>query len=122
MQDQYYPALLSSFSKKLRLAMARLRNVCFTWNNPEGEIDFEPTEMEYLIYQEEISESGTYHFQGYCEFKKQLGLARAKALLGGATVHVERRRGSQAEAIKYCKKDDSRVAHTHPYEWGVARS
>ncbi len=102
--------------------MARFRNVCFTWNNPEGEIDFDLLEMEYLVYQEEISESGTYHFQGYCEFKRQMSLNPAKALLGGATVHLERRRGSQAEAIAYCKKVDTRVAHTDPYEFGEPRS
>ena len=102
--------------------MARYRNCVFTWNNPGGLIDFDVTEMEYLVYQEEIGATGTYHYQGYCEFKRALTISVAKALLGGASVHIERRRGTQAEAIAYCKKDDTRVAHTEPYEEGEPRS
>lgn len=97
-------------------------NVCFTLNNPEGTIEFEPTKMEYLVYQEEISDSGTYHFQGYCEFTNRVRFTTAKGLLGGATVHLERRRGSQEQAISYCKKWDTRVAHTEPYEYGEPRA
>ncbi len=46
----------------------------------------------------------------------------AKDLLGGREVHLERRMGSQAEAIAYCKKDDTRVAYTVPIEEGEPRS
>ncbi len=97
---------------------AQLRCVCFTLNNPEGLIDFDHHKMDYLVFQEEIGESGTYHFQGYCEFTKRLTFNTAKALLGGATVHLERRRGSQAQAIAYCKDPAKRVDHTEPYEFG----
>ncbi len=82
---------------------------------------FDDEKMQYLVYQEEISESGTYHFQGYCEFTKRLTFNTAKQVLGGATVHLERRRGTQAQAIAYCKKEDTRVAHTQPYEDGTPR-
>ncbi len=100
---------------------SQMMNCCFTWNNPDGEIFFDPEKMVYLVWQEEISESGTYHFQGYCEFTKRLTFNMAKAVLGGATTHVERRRGTQAQAIAYCKKDESRVPHTHPTEEGTPR-
>ncbi len=102
--------------------MARYRNCVFTWNNPDGEIDFDEEHMEYLVYQEEIGENGTYHFQGYVEFKTALVLATAKNLLGGAATHIERRRGTQAQAITYCKKEDTRVPHTEPYEFGEKKS
>ncbi len=101
--------------------MARFRNVVFTWNDPDGLLFFDSEKMEYLVYQEEQGESGNYHLQGYCEFTEQLRLNAVKDLLGGATVHIERRRGSQAQAIAYCKKEDSRVAHTEPYEYGEPR-
>ncbi len=81
-------------------------------------IMFDAETMEYLVYQEEIGDSGTYHFQGYCEFKTQTRLAAVKAVLGGDSVHIERRRGTAAQAIAYAKKDDTRVAHTQPYEEG----
>ncbi len=100
----------------------RYRNVCFTLNNPEDMIMFDHEEMEYLIYQEEHPDGGTYHLQGYCEFKRQRSLPQAKALLGGNTVHLEPRMGTQAQAIAYCKKDDTRVPYTVPYEDGTPRT
>lgn len=99
--------------------MARFRNVCFTLNNPEGLIEFIEDKMRYLVYQEEQGESGTYHFQGYCEFKEAKSLSAAKALLGGDTVHLEARRGTAKEAADYAKKEDTRIAHTAPYEFGA---
>lgn len=100
--------------------MAQYRNVVFTWNNPDGLLEFDDERMEYLVYQEEIGETGTYHFQGYCEFTNKLSLNSAKALLGGASVHLERRRGNQTQAIAYAKKEETRV--DGPYEYGIPRS
>ncbi len=96
--------------------MARFRNVCFTWNDPEGLLDFDEAKMQYLVYQEEVGATGNYHFQGYCEFKTAMVLNSAKALLGGETVHLERRKGSAAQAAAYAKKLDTRV--DGPYEHG----
>ncbi len=100
----------------------RYRNVCFTLNNPEDMVMFDHDEMDYLVYQEEHPQGGTYHLQGYCEFNKQKSLIQAKALLGGNTVHLERRMGTQEQAITYCKKDASRVPYTVPYEDGTPRT
>jgi len=102
--------------------MAIFRNVCFTLNNPVDMIMFDHEEMEYLVYQEEISDSGTYYFQGYCEFTNRVRLSKAKALLGGNEVHLEARRGTQKQAIDYCKDEKKRVAHSEPYEDGEPRS
>ncbi len=100
--------------------MAHFRCVVFTWNNPDGMIEFDEEKMEYLVYQEEVGDSGTYHFQGYCEFTKQTRLAAAKALLGGDSVHIERRRGTAEQAIAYAKKDDTRI--DGPYEYGQPKA
>ncbi len=108
----------------------RLRNVCFTLNNPHehgGMIMFDEDKMDYLVYQEEIGEEGTYHFQGYCEFSKQMSQAQAKALLGGDAVHLAPRRGTAEQAANYCKKQynddgtDKRIAGTEPYEDGMMK-
>lgn len=41
-------------------------NWCFTINNPEGLLDFDTLPPhKYCVYQEEIGENGTLHFQGY---------------------------------------------------------
>ncbi len=102
--------------------MALFRNVCFTWNNPDGLLEFDPDTMVYLVYQEEIGESGTHHLQGYCEFTNRTRFARAKELLGGPEVHLEARRGTQEEAIAYSKKEDTRIAGAEPQEFGTPRS
>ncbi len=100
---------------------------CFTWNNPEGMLFFDEEEMNYLVYQEEVGESGTYHFQGYCEFKKKVRRNRAKTLLGGPRVHIEKRLGTQAQAIEYCKRKFNRdgtakrIPDTEPIEEGTPR-
>ncbi len=108
--------------------MAQFRCVCFTHPNPTEMLMFDDETMEYLVYQEEMSASGLYHLQGYCEFTQRVRLARAKEIVGGPTVHVEMRRGTQLEAAAYCKKQfnedgsDKRIAHTEPYEEGTPRS
>lgn len=95
--------------------------MCFTLNNPSGPIPFDGDQMYYLTYQEEVGESGTRHYQGYCEFKKQMRLGAAKDLLGGTTVHIERRRGTAAEAIAYCHKDDTRAPDGERVEHGTPK-
>ncbi len=81
-------------------------------------IMLDPETMQFLVYQEEIGENGTYHFQGYCEFKYAMNLNPVKAVLGGDSVHIERRRGTAQQAINYCTKEDTRVPHTEPYASG----
>lgn len=63
-----------------------------------------------LVYQLERGESGTDHLQGYVEFTTRRTLTAAKRLLDQPTAHLERRRGSRAQAIDYCTKEDTRVA------------
>lgn len=90
---------------------------CFTLNNYDGvpnEIDF-GKHLRYLICQEEISGTGTPHIQGYVEFKRGLTLGQVRKLLN-YEAHWEVRKGTAAEAIAYCRKEDSRLAG--PYEFG----
>ncbi len=106
---------------------ARYRNVCFTLNNPLEEIAFSPEKMDYLVYQEEIGESGTHHFQGYCEFKAAMVQNSVKLLLGGNAVHIESRQGTSEQAALYCKRefaeDGSRKRRedTVPREFGTPK-
>lgn len=99
--------------------MSRCRNFCFTWNNPEGLLDLSDfRDATYLIYSEEVGESGTYHFQGYVEFSRPRRIADLTKEVPG--IHWEPRRGTQQAAIDYCKKADA----THvdgPYEFGTPK-
>lgn len=88
----------------------RLRNYCFTWNNPPAYIFEEGASgmrnklnATYLCFGEETGESGTFHLQGYVEFKEGKTINQLKKIFNG--IHWEARKGSQEQAIKYCEKD-----------------
>jgi len=101
---------------------ARYRNVCFTLNNPAGPIPWDPEKMTYLVYQRELApDTGTPHFQGYCEFATRMRLDGIKTLLGSQSVHIEPRRGTAQQASDYCKKSESRAPgeESGPFEHGT---
>jgi len=90
-------------------------NFCFTINNPtksplpnasagvnrENELY---KNISYMIWGDEVGESGTRHFQGYCELKVKKTLTWIQKYFEHG-IHVEKRMGSQQQAIDYCKKD-----------------
>lgn len=103
---------------------SQCRNFMFTYNNPDiGEDAFmeklkQKLNIQYVIFQKEVGECGTPHYQGYLELKKHM---RFSALLNkGLGVHWEIRKGSQKEAIDYCKKNDTAVGT--PREFGEPKS
>lgn len=57
----------------------------------------------YVCYGRECSDSGTPHLQGYCEFEVRKTLNQVRLI--SARAHWEARRGSQAQAVEYCRKD-----------------
>lgn len=84
------------------------RNFVFTLNNyTELELlaltNLFPGTFSYIILGKEVGESGTPHIQGYAELKFRKTFKSLKALIPRA--HIEPRRGSQQEAIDYCKKE-----------------
>jgi len=93
----------------------RLRNFCFTINNPsvDDEDGLMKLEYEYLIIGKE-GKGKTLHLQGYCELKKQTSFTKIKKLIPRA--HIEARKGTQEQAINYCKKELDFI------EWGEPRS
>lgn len=82
----------------------QLRNFVFTVNNPtqEDENNLQELGYQYLVYGQETGESGTPHLQGYCELTCRRTFVKLKEIL--PTAHIEVRRGSQTQAITYCKK------------------
>lgn len=72
--------------------------------------------VKYIVFQHEIGENGTKHLQGYLEFDSSRRLSACKKI--NARAHWERRFGSQEDAIKYCKKAETREANTLPFERG----
>lgn len=75
----------------------------FTVNNYETLLDPEEMGCKYLVYSEEVGESGTPHLQGYLEFETA---KRAGGVLDvlpyGA--HIEPRKGTAEQAVAYATK------------------
>ena len=93
------------------------RGWMFTINNPQEEDipTLEWKNAKYIVYQKEVGENGTEHFQGYLYLKCVARLSALKKL--NSRAHWEQRRGSHDQARAYCIKEDSRV--DGPWELGV---
>ncbi len=86
----------------------------FTLNNPrEGDCQkllmavYEHEIASYIIFQEEWPSGGTRHYQGYIELVQTFRMGALKTRIGIQRIHLELRRGSQEDAIKYCSKEES---------------
>lgn len=72
----------------------------------------------FAVYQPEIApDTGRYHVQAYVEMAKPVTLKKLKEHFGN-TIHAEIRAGTQAQAIAYCTKLDSRVEGAEPTRVG----
>ncbi len=103
-------------TKKFR----RGRNFVWTLNNPtrdeirfwkkllrEGEFR-RSHKVRYVSFQSEKPEGGQFHFQGYVELTAACSPSFIKRTFG-VRIHFENRLGTQAQAIAYTKKEDTRV-------------
>lgn len=102
--------------------MSPLRNYCFTRNFSSREAceiavrdfawrdddDAIPSSVKYCIFQVEVGANGNWHWQGYIELTKPMRITGLKDALGDPlnNTHFEERKGSQEQAIDYCKKDN----------------
>lgn len=81
------------------------RNVCFTINHYtiDDILSLCDIDWRYIIVGWEIGDSGTPHMQGYGELNKLTRYSSLKKLMPRA--HIESRKGTQEQAIKYCMKE-----------------
>lgn len=87
------------------------RHWCFTLNNPEEDIHdrmLNMRDVEYAVWQLEIGEQGTEHFQGYVVFFEKKRGTTVKALFPRET-HLEVARGTPTQNRRYCTKAETRV-------------
>lgn len=110
--------------------LGRYRNWCFTLNNPKTPFDVDsneftcdleqwhPNNCSYIVCQLEMGEQSTPHLQGYLELDRAVRLSTIRKWAPSA--HFEPRYGTQAQAIEYAKKAETRTAG--PWEWGVAKN
>lgn len=102
--------------------MAQAKNWTFTLNGYEALCDFDEPEAEFVtfaIYQEEVGLSGTPHLQGYLQCDRRVRLSQLQAVPSLAGAHFEVARGSLADNVSYCSKEEGRLGG--PYEYGEAR-
>lgn len=114
--------------------MSRFRNFVFTINNHTESVitrlndqDALKSRIDYMCVATEVGERGTPHLQGYFETSGPMSFAAVKKFLVlTKEIHLESRRGTQQQAIEYCKKDEPQYAtYNHVktvYEWGLPKS
>lgn len=79
------------------------------WKGPK-----QSSELRYFVAQLEVCPSTQKkHWQGYLEVTKKMRFSMVKKLLEEPTAHLEPRWGTQAQAIEYCTKMDTRA---EPYQ------
>lgn len=108
----------------------RLRNACVTvpvnlfedWTDQKfnkylQNLPYLQNKDFYYIFQREISTERGEHWQCYFEFNKQVYF---KVLQHDFRFsHIGKRKETQAQAIKYCKKERTRISG--PYEHGIPK-
>jgi len=98
----------------------KIRSTFFTLNNPT-ETDFNclmslvhnKLESRYIIFQKEVGENGTEHYQGFMYFHNQIALGTLNKAIPRA--HLMKPRNIKA-CILYCKKERTRI--DGPWELG----
>src|SRR3989337_1778105 len=100
----------------------RTRNFMFTLNNPEitGKELIEKAKVigsiRYLIFQREQGKTREIpHYQGYIECYRLESYTRLNKILFNGQAYLQRRMGTQVEAIRYVTKTDSKISETHEY-------
>lgn len=85
------------------------KNWCFT--NFDLEVNYEDWLSNYATYVcwgvEKCPDTGKVHHQGYVEFSKNVTIGKKNGFLKKLhnTIHWEKRKGTQEQAINYCMKD-----------------
>lgn len=98
-------------NRRASKSSGKSRAWCFTLNNPTddesaalrslGECDI----CTYVVCGKEIGERGTPHVQGFVCWRNPRSMSGVKKHAGFKRAHLERMRGTHAEAAAYCKKD-----------------
>lgn len=93
-------------------------NWCWTINNPKQTEEelwtrlAEHVGVKGAVFQKELSESGTEHYQGYIELHSRQYTSGVKKILGDNTTHCEKPRGSRQSCIRYCAKEATKIGET----------
>lgn len=99
--------------------MSASKHWCFTLNNHTNDdisnLQRPNNLISYLVFQHERGDSGTDHLQGYIQLSQRKRLNQVKSIIH-PRAHLERTRGTPAQARNYCMKEEGRIAG--PWELG----
>jgi len=73
--------------------------------------------FKFIVFQQEISASGTPHLQGYCQMGGPIGFNSWRKLIS-PRAHLEATKGSARDNYEYCTKVETRSPGTEPYTRG----
>jgi len=94
----------------------RARCWCFRLSNPEEVLAVDEwADIAYAVWQLEIGEQGTVHYQGYANFSQPKRMAALKKIEGMEGAHWEMRKGSKLQAAQYCWKAESQLEGPYFY-------
>ena len=86
----------------------------------DAEPKFEPKRCVFMVHQRErCPDTGTLHWQGYAEFKRDSRPATIHKAFGTTRGRFFNRDGTQQECITYVTKEDTRVSE--PKSYGVQK-
>lgn len=92
--------------------MSRARHYSFTVNNfNDNHLDLlrtcvsRNTDIQYVIFGQEVGETGTPHLQGYLQLSGGKRIRTVHSLLGFSDLHMEAALGSDENNFTYCSKD-----------------
>lgn len=89
--------------------MSRVRNYCFTSFDLDIKFDINDV-LTFCVYQKELCPStNKEHLQGYLELGKAMSISALKKHLSAPGLHLEARRGTQLQAIQYCRKKETSI-------------
>lgn len=98
----------------------RFRRFCFTVNGNERQLEEAYNKLKKLtptwliVAREECPMTGRKHLQGACVLGRQMDFNSIKKIPGLERAHIEAMKGSPADSLKYCSKEDRA-----PYQYGA---
>lgn len=104
------------------MAEKKYSNIIFTSFKTLDNYTWDNNYFQYYVFQHEICpKTNKEHLQGYAEFIGRHSLKKIKEIFQDSTIHIEARKGTQKQAIDYCKKTDTRKPDTTWTEFGTPK-
>lgn len=94
---------MTSAPNATKIKNSQAKRWVFTLNNPkDSSMPWNEKTMDYLVYGNEVGDSGTPHHQGFVIFKASRRLSQLTDII---QAHYSVANGTNQQAADYCKKD-----------------